>query len=64
MCKHIFAVSIYQDLTGGTIVPVEGPDSPLFALEVCGICSCENFQIYLWWSVAGLTDEVISIMIG
>ncbi|GAB2272963.1 hypothetical protein Dimus_007778, partial [Dionaea muscipula] len=23
----------YQDLTEGTLVPVEGPDSPLFALE-------------------------------
>lgn len=26
----------FQDLSGGTLVPVEGVDSPLFALEVVG----------------------------
>lgn len=28
---------LFQDLTGGTLVPVEGPNSPLFALEVRGV---------------------------
>lgn len=30
---HSLSDSFAQDLTGGTLVPVEGPDSPLFALE-------------------------------
>lgn len=28
-------IFVSQDLTGGTLVPVEGPLAPLFALEVC-----------------------------
>ncbi|KAK4354184.1 hypothetical protein RND71_026378 [Anisodus tanguticus] len=31
---HSLSDSFAQDLTGGTLVPVEGPYSPLFALEV------------------------------
>ncbi|GMN51045.1 hypothetical protein TIFTF001_020206 [Ficus carica] len=31
---HSLSDSFAQDLTGGTLVPVEGPDSPLFALEI------------------------------
>ncbi|KAJ4845799.1 hypothetical protein Tsubulata_027804 [Turnera subulata] len=31
---HSLSDSFAQDLTGGALVPVEGPDSPLFALEL------------------------------
>ncbi|CAH8339484.1 unnamed protein product [Eruca vesicaria subsp. sativa] len=31
---HSLSDSFAQDLTGGMLVPVEGPDSPLFALEI------------------------------
>ncbi|MBA0837656.1 hypothetical protein Goarm_009796 [Gossypium armourianum] len=31
---HSLSDSFAQDLTGGMLVPVEGPDFPLFALEV------------------------------
>ena len=36
-----------QDLTGGMLVPVEGPDSPLFALEVCGEASLPACALFL-----------------
>ncbi|CAH2064492.1 unnamed protein product, partial [Thlaspi arvense] len=32
---HSLSDFFAQDLTGGMLVPVEGPESPLFALEVC-----------------------------
>jgi len=32
-----FTSSAFQDLSGGTLVQVEGPDAPLFALEVGNI---------------------------
>lgn len=31
---HSLSDSFAQDLTGGSLVPVEGPESPLFALEI------------------------------
>ncbi|KAB2010453.1 hypothetical protein ES319_D10G239000v1 [Gossypium barbadense] len=40
---HSLSDSFAQDLTGGMLVPVEGPDFPLFALEVCGINSKSKF---------------------
>ncbi|KAI7991792.1 ATPase ARSA1 [Camellia lanceoleosa] len=33
-----------KDLTGGTLVPVEGPDSPLFALEINPEKAREEFR--------------------
>ncbi|KAK4480337.1 hypothetical protein RD792_013408 [Penstemon davidsonii] len=41
---HSLSDSFAQDLTGGTLVPVEGPNSPLFALEVNPEKSREEFR--------------------
>ncbi|XP_060676036.1 ATPase GET3B-like isoform X1 [Ziziphus jujuba] len=41
---HSLSDSFAQDLTGGTIVPVEGPDSPLFALEINPEKAREEFR--------------------
>ncbi|MBA0871588.1 hypothetical protein Goshw_027805 [Gossypium schwendimanii] len=43
---HSLSDSFAQDLTGGMLVPVEGPDFPLFALEVCGINSKSKFPSF------------------
>ncbi|GMY09252.1 ATPase GET3B-like [Fagus crenata] len=41
---HSLSDSFAQDLTGGTLVPVEGPDSPLFALEINPEKAKEEFR--------------------
>ncbi|KAF1880131.1 hypothetical protein Lal_00022260 [Lupinus albus] len=41
---HSLSDSFAQDLTGGTLVPVEGPDYPLFALEINPDKAREEFQ--------------------
>ncbi|XP_021739774.1 ATPase ASNA1 homolog [Chenopodium quinoa] len=41
---HSLSDSFAQDLTGGTLVPVEGPDSPLFALEINPEKAREDFR--------------------
>ncbi|XVF75569.1 hypothetical protein PTKIN_Ptkin13bG0197400 [Pterospermum kingtungense] len=41
---HSLSDSFAQDLTGGTLVPVEGPDFPLFALEINPDKAREEFQ--------------------
>ncbi|KAG8380524.1 hypothetical protein BUALT_Bualt06G0024600 [Buddleja alternifolia] len=41
---HSLSDSFAQDLTGGTLVPVEGPDSPLFALEMNPEKAREEFR--------------------
>ncbi|KAF5188007.1 Atpase get3 [Thalictrum thalictroides] len=41
---HSLSDSFAQDLTGGTLVPVEGPDSPLFALEINPDKAREEFR--------------------
>ncbi|KAL3838316.1 hypothetical protein ACJIZ3_022907 [Penstemon smallii] len=41
---HSLSDSFAQDLTGGTLVPVEGPNSPLFALEINPEKSREEFR--------------------
>ncbi|KAL8551564.1 hypothetical protein ACS0TY_000600 [Phlomoides rotata] len=41
---HSLSDSFAQDLTGGTLVPVEGPFSPLFALEINPEKAKEEFQ--------------------
>uniref|UniRef100_A0A803P2M6 ArsA/GET3 Anion-transporting ATPase-like domain-containing protein n=1 Tax=Cannabis sativa TaxID=3483 RepID=A0A803P2M6_CANSA len=41
---HSLSDSFAQDLTGGALVPVEGPDSPLFALEINPEKAREEFR--------------------
>lgn len=41
---HSLSDSFAQDLSGGMLVPVEGPDSPLFALEINPEKSREEFR--------------------
>ncbi|EOY18703.1 hypothetical protein QUC31_006380 [Theobroma cacao] len=41
---HSLSDSFAQDLTGGTLVPVEGPDFPLFALEINPEKAREEFR--------------------
>ncbi|KAJ9684642.1 hypothetical protein PVL29_016890 [Vitis rotundifolia] len=41
---HSLSDSFAQDLTGGMLVPVEGPDSPLFALEINPEKAREEFR--------------------
>ncbi|KAG6765202.1 hypothetical protein POTOM_029226 [Populus tomentosa] len=41
---HSLSDSFAQDLTGGTLVPVEGPECPLFALEINPDKSREEFR--------------------
>ncbi|GAA0139718.1 transporter [Lithospermum erythrorhizon] len=41
---HSLSDSFAQDLTGGTLVPVDGPDSPLFALEINPEKAREEFR--------------------
>ncbi|KAF3329195.1 ATPase ASNA1 2 [Carex littledalei] len=41
---HSLSDSFAQDLTGGLLVPVEGPDSPLFALEINPEMAREEFR--------------------
>lgn len=41
---HSLSDSFAQDLSGGTLVPVEGLDSPLFALEINPEISREEFR--------------------
>ncbi|KAL8159865.1 hypothetical protein V2J09_001402 [Rumex salicifolius] len=41
---HSLSDSFAQDLAGGMLVPVEGPDSPLFALEINPEKSREEFR--------------------
>ncbi|XP_028789765.1 ATPase ARSA1-like [Neltuma alba] len=41
---HSLSDSFAQDLTGGTLVPVEGPDYPLFALEINPEKAREEFR--------------------
>ncbi|WCJ19305.1 ATPase GET3B [Euphorbia peplus] len=41
---HSLSDSFAQNLTGGTLVPVEGPDSPLYALEINPEKSKEEFR--------------------
>ncbi|XP_057530572.1 ATPase GET3B-like [Amaranthus tricolor] len=41
---HSLSDSFAQDLTGGMLVPVEGPESPLFALEINPEKSREEFR--------------------
>ncbi|KAJ6350019.1 hypothetical protein OIU78_006244 [Salix suchowensis] len=41
---HSLSDSFAQDLTGGTLVPVEGPENPLFALEINPDKSREEFR--------------------
>ncbi|KAJ7975046.1 ATPase [Quillaja saponaria] len=41
---HSLSDSFAQDLAGGTLMPVEGPDSPLFALEINPEKSREEFR--------------------
>lgn len=41
---HSLSHSFAQDLSGGTLVPVEGLDSPLFALEINPEISREEFR--------------------
>ncbi|KAH6804032.1 P-loop containing nucleoside triphosphate hydrolases superfamily protein [Perilla frutescens var. frutescens] len=41
---HSLSDSFAQDLTGGTLVPVEGPISPLFALEINPEQAREEFR--------------------
>ncbi|XP_059666052.1 ATPase GET3B-like [Cornus florida] len=41
---HSLSDSFAQDLTGGSLVPVEGPDSPLFALEINPEKAREEFR--------------------
>ncbi|GAB2286854.1 ATPase get3b [Dionaea muscipula] len=41
---HSLSDSFAQDLTEGTLVPVEGPDSPLFALEINPEKAREEFR--------------------
>ncbi|ESW15726.1 hypothetical protein PHAVU_007G096800 [Phaseolus vulgaris] len=41
---HSLSDSFAQDLTGGALVPVEGPDFPLFALEINPEKSREEFR--------------------
>ncbi|XP_073316237.1 ATPase GET3B-like [Primulina huaijiensis] len=41
---HSLSDSFAQDLTGGTLVPVEGPNSPLFALEINPEKAREEFR--------------------
>ncbi|KAI3458953.1 hypothetical protein Pfo_015616 [Paulownia fortunei] len=41
---HSLSDSFAQDLTGGTLVPVEGPFSPLFALEINPEKAREEFR--------------------
>ncbi|KAK7391139.1 hypothetical protein VNO78_19542 [Psophocarpus tetragonolobus] len=41
---HSLSDSFAQDLTGGALVPVEGPDYPLFALEINPEKSREEFR--------------------
>ncbi|KAL4621497.1 hypothetical protein ACB092_06G232400 [Castanea dentata] len=41
---HSLSDSFAQDLTGGTLVPVEGPESPLFALEINPEKAREEFR--------------------
>ncbi|KAB1208394.1 putative arsenical pump-driving ATPase [Morella rubra] len=41
---HSLSDSFAQDLTGGRLVPVEGPDSPLFALEINPEKAREEFR--------------------
>ncbi|KAL6633552.1 hypothetical protein ACP70R_026223 [Stipagrostis hirtigluma subsp. patula] len=41
---HSLSDSFAQDLSGGTLVPVEGPDSPLFALEINPEKAREEFR--------------------
>ncbi|XP_034687199.1 ATPase ARSA1-like isoform X2 [Vitis riparia] len=41
---HSLSDSFAQDLSGGTLVPVEGLDSPLFALEINPELSREEFR--------------------
>ncbi|XWS66177.1 hypothetical protein CRYUN_Cryun05aG0177600 [Craigia yunnanensis] len=41
---HSLSDSFAQDLTGGTLVPVEGPDCPLFALEINPEKAREEFR--------------------
>ncbi|KAG6669821.1 hypothetical protein CIPAW_01G270600 [Carya illinoinensis] len=41
---HSLSDSFAQDLTGGTLVPVEGPDAPLFALEINPEKAREEFR--------------------
>ncbi|KAI4346311.1 hypothetical protein L6164_007224 [Bauhinia variegata] len=41
---HSLSDSFAQDLSGGTLVPVEGPDYPLFALEINPEKAREEFR--------------------
>ncbi|KAI4351446.1 hypothetical protein L6164_005815 [Bauhinia variegata] len=41
---HSLSDSFAQDLSGGTLVPVEGPDHPLFALEINPEKAREEFR--------------------
>ncbi|XP_008784005.1 ATPase GET3B-like [Phoenix dactylifera] len=41
---HSLSDSFAQDLSGGTLVPVDGPDSPLFALEINPEKAREEFR--------------------
>ncbi|XP_061997254.1 ATPase GET3B-like [Rosa rugosa] len=41
---HSLSDSFAQDLTGGTLVPVDGPDAPLFALEINPEKAREEFK--------------------
>ncbi|KAG6665622.1 ATPase GET3B isoform X2 [Carya illinoinensis] len=41
---HSLSDSFAQDLAGGTLVPVEGPDAPLFALEINPENAREEFR--------------------
>ncbi|KAF5729491.1 putative arsenical pump-driving atpase [Tripterygium wilfordii] len=41
---HSLSDSFSQDLTGGTLIQVEGPDSPLFALEINPEKAREEFR--------------------
>ncbi|CAI9773946.1 unnamed protein product [Fraxinus pennsylvanica] len=42
---HSLSDSFAQDLTGGTLVPVDGPYSPLFALEINPEKQGKNFEV-------------------
>ncbi|KAL0308198.1 UNVERIFIED_CONTAM: ATPase ARSA1 [Sesamum calycinum] len=43
---HSLSDSFAQDLTGGTLVPVEGPISPLFALEVIQFLESQEYNMF------------------
>lgn len=62
MTNCLQCTCISKDLAGGTLVAVEGPNSPLYALEVSEkvICGCDQF-LFIWCLLFSLHYDLFVI---